>query len=117
MSRKIRRSPYVRRSRSGKLVAVRSALIRDVGAPGKWRDVHKSRGIGSLRKGGLSTYGYSVEEGPEARHAALARAVQHDSALKVFRRLNAVATYTKRTSPGKSSRFLADRNYVRKTYM
>jgi hypothetical protein len=53
----------------------------------------------------------------EARRAALAKAVAAYGALTVFRKLNAISVYTRRTSPASSRIFLADRNYVRSKYM
>jgi hypothetical protein len=53
----------------------------------------------------------------EARRAALAKAVAAYGALTVFRKLNAISVYTRRTAPASSRIFLADRNYVRSKYM
>jgi hypothetical protein len=51
------------------------------------------------------------------RHAALANAVAAYGALSVFRKLNAISIYTRRTAPASSRIFLADRNHVRSKYM
>ena len=91
--------------------------IPDVGAPGKWREVNQSKGITMEHPGALSSVGYSVVSKPTRRHSALRKAVRRFGPLSTFRKLQAVGTYTKRTSKGRSKRFLTDRNWVRKTYM
>lgn len=107
----IRRKAYTRKS--GRKVA--AACVKNLGAPGRWRTVHRSRGIGPLKEGRLAKFGYESDLSVDARHAALRRASRRLGALSVFRMLNALATYTKRTSPSKSAMYIADRNYVRKT--
>ena len=77
----------------------------------------RKRGIGPLKEGALTKHGYSVKRGKTARHRALRKSVRSVGALSTFRKLNAVATYTKRTSKGKSRTFKADRNWVKKTFM
>lgn len=118
--RTISRKAYsvTRKSRSGKVIRykVKASRVRDVGAPGKWTVVNKSKGIGKLKKGGLKQYGYEVTASPASRHASIERAVRASSPVKVLRRLNAVATYTKRTSPIKSRVFAADKQYVQRKY-
>jgi hypothetical protein len=123
----IRRSPYMRKTyrrkaytrKDGTRVkavtvkrsAVPSKCIRDRGRPGKG-----PVRIGPLRKGTLSKYGYSTSKSAQARHTALSKAVKADSALSVFRKLNAVMVLTKNTSPTASAKFRADRNWVKKKY-
>lgn len=93
---------------------VKAACIKNVGAPGKWRTVHRSAGIGTLKKGRLERFGYDSGAAAGVRHAALRKAAGRLGSLAVFRMLGALSTYTKRTSPGKSAIFKADRNYVRR---
>jgi hypothetical protein len=50
------------------------------------------------------------------RHLALGRAVSAYGALSVFRKLNAVYVYTRRTSPSSSRIFKADRNWIKTHY-
>lgn len=97
-------------------VHVSSKLVKDMGAPGKWSSKH-GVGIGELKEGELAKRGYSVTKGKTARHRALRKTVRSLGALSTFRKLNAVATYTKRTSKGKSHKFKADRDWVKKTFM
>lgn len=109
---RIRRRAYT--TRRG--VHVKSSLVKDTGAPGKWSSKH-GVGIGDLKEGELSKHGYSVTKGKTVRHRALRKTVRSVGPLSTFRKLNAIATYTKRTSKGKSRTFKADRNWVKKTFM
>lgn len=86
----------------------KTVRVHDVGAPGKYH----GPGIGSLGK-----IGYSVTKSKTARHSALKKAVKKFGSLSTFRKLNAVGTFTKRTTKVKSKSFLADRDWVKKTYM
>ena len=92
---------------------VTAKRILDVGARGKFH----GPGIGDLKEGDLSKIGYSVKKGKTARHKAIRKAVKKYGALSTFRKLQAVSTYTKRTSKGKSRTYKADRNWVRKMFM
>lgn len=74
-------------------------------------------GIGNLKKGQLGKVGYSVNKSKTARRSALKKAVKKFGSRSTFRKLNAVGTFTKRTSKVKSKSFLADRDWVKKTYM
>ena len=87
------------------------------GAGRTWRQKHHSKGIGELDKGDLSKRGYSVKKGKTARHRALKKVVKAEGALSTFRKLNAVATYTKNSAKSKSKTFKRDRNWVKKTFM
>jgi hypothetical protein len=69
-------------------------------------------GIGPLKEGELSGVGYSATAKASARHRALNKAIKKYGALPTYRKLNAVAVYTKRTSPVRSKTFKTDRNYV-----
>jgi hypothetical protein len=108
--RRIIRKGYTRKSG----VHVRASKVRDMGAPGKWSAKH-GPGIGELKPGGLM--GYSPSMSKTARHSKLRKVVKSKGALSTFRKLNALATYTKRTAKGKSKTAKADRNWVKKTYM
>ena len=120
--RMIMRKGYTRRAFTRKSgTHVRSShvsrhRIHDVGAPGKWRSIH-GPGIGTMKQGLLTRLGYSAEKGKTARHKAIRKAVKRYGPLSTFRKLQAVSTYTKRTSKGKSRTYKADRNWVRKMFM
>jgi hypothetical protein len=90
--------------------------ITDQGAPGKWLDKN-GPGIEINHPGALSSVGYSVVSKPTRRHSALRKAVNKFGPLSTFRKLQAVGTFTKRTSKGRSKKFMADRNWVKKKYL
>ncbi len=110
---KIRRRAYTKKN--GTRVPAR--LIRDVGAKGKWRSKHMGApGIGTMKKGLMTAVGYSVTAPATKRHEAVDRAVRKYGKLSTLRKLNAVAVYTRRTSPAKSRLFKSDVAYVQKKY-
>ena len=111
--RKITRRAHWRYIR-GMKIRVPAKRVKDVGAPGKWSAKH-GPGIGELKPGGLM--GYSPSQSKTARHTKLRKVVKSKGALSTFRKLNALATYTKRTAKSKSRTAKADRNWVKKTYM
>lgn len=111
----ILRKAYVRVSRrTQKRSRVPAACISDVGAPGPGGQP----GIGRLRQGDLAQFGYvnakALTEGK--RHIALAKAVAVYGALSVWRKLNAVYIYTRRTAPASSAVFGADRDWIMSHY-
>ena len=75
-------------------------------------------GIGPLRKGELAKHGYSKVTllTVKQRHTALNKAIKEFGSLGVWRKLNAVSIYTRRTSPGVSKLFKEDMNWIRNTY-
>ena len=91
---------------------VRSACIKDQGSPGKWTVKHGSAGIGPLKSGKLSKLGYSSSASSAVRHAALEKAIKEYGPLAVYRMLNAVYVYSKRTTPAKSATYKADRDWI-----
>ena len=114
----ILRKAYVRVSRrTQKRSRVPAACIPDVGAPGKGLPGGQP-GIGRLRQGDLAQFGYvnakALTEGK--RHIALAKAVAAYGALSVWRKLNAVYIYTRRTAPASSAVFGADRDWIMSHY-
>ena len=106
------RKSYTRKRSSGKRVHVKGACISDVGAPGK--GLRSGPGIGPLRKGDLTKFGYSgVTKMPASdRHVALRKAVGAYGWQSVVRKLNAVAVYTRRVSPHSSKLFKDDMKWV-----
>lgn len=113
----IKRAAFVRRTRSGKRSYVPEQCIPDVGRPGKGYYTG-GPGIGSLRKGELAKHGYSDVANMSAseRHAALDSAISEFGSLGVWRKLNAVAIYTRRTAPEVSTIFKQDMDWIRKIY-
>ncbi len=112
----ILRAPYVRYTRRGKHVQVPAACIPDVGAPGK--GFRGGPGIGPLKQGNLTRYGYTKISGlsQEARRAALKQAVEAYGSLTVWRKLNALSIYTRRTSPATSQAAKSDMDWIRSTW-
>lgn len=112
----IMRKAYTRTTRNGKRVTVKRGCIKDVGAPGK--GLRGGPGIGTLRKGDLAKHGYlrvaSMKK--EARHVALKKAIEEYGSLTVWRKLNAVYVYTRRTSPSNSRIFKEDMDWIRSTF-
>lgn len=113
MDRTIRRKGYTARRR-GKTVRVKSSRIRDVGAPGK--GLKGGPGIGKLKEGKLTRLGYHVGDKATTRRRAVDRAIAKYGRLSTLRKLNAVAVYTRRTSPKKSKIFKSDVRYVQKKH-
>jgi hypothetical protein len=91
---------------------VASTCVKDLGAKGKWTNTHKNSGIGPLKPGRLSKFGYTSSKPISVRHEALNKAVKAYGALAVYKMLNAVYVYTKRTSPALSALYKGDRNYI-----
>ncbi len=79
------------------------------------RSLRNGPGIGPLRKGELTKYGYKnvAELSVADRHKALEKAIDEYGSLGVWRKLNAVAVYTKRTLPKLSKIFKEDMNWIR----
>jgi hypothetical protein len=113
----IYRAPYVRRTHNGKRIFVKGNCIADVGAPGKGLATGEP-GIGPLRSGDLAQFGYDavITMSEPRRHLALAAAVSAYGSLTVWRKLNAVYVYTRRTSPASSRIFKADRDWIKTHY-
>lgn len=88
--------------------------VRDMGAPGKWASKH-GPGIGKLEEGTLMGYKPSLSK--TSRHKTIRKAVKRHGALSTFRKLNALSTYTKRTSKQKSKTAKSDRDWVKKTFL
>ena len=72
-------------------------------------------GIGELKKGEL--HGYHAKNSKTSRRRSLRKTVRSVGPLSTFRKLNALAVYTKYSSPTKSKTIKTDRNWVKKTFM
>lgn len=94
----------------------KASCIRDRGAKGRWQTVRRSKGIGPLKKGDLTAFGYSHTKPTAERHGALARAVAAYGRASTIRKLNAIAVYSKRTAPGRSATYTRDMHYVQKKF-
>lgn len=112
---KIRRMGYSA-IRNGKTYRVKPSCIKDRGAKGLWRTIHRSLGIGKLSRGDLVTLGYSHTKPTAVRHEALDKAVKKYGRASTIRKLNAIAIYSKRTAPSRSKTYRTDRRYVQKKF-
>ena len=72
--------------------------------------------IGPLKEGLLKKVGYNVNAKAKSRRVAVKKAVYRYGRLSTLRKLNAVAVYTRRTSPKKSRKFKSDVKYLQKKY-
>lgn len=93
---------------------VPAACVKDLGKPGK--GMTDGEGIGPLRKGEMTKFGYSVTKGEEARHEALKKAVAALGALSTYRKLDAVAKLSVRIAPDASRIFKKDRDWVQRKF-
>lgn len=101
-------------------------LERDVAPTGfydhlpKMKGTVRSRGrarkslIGKLKPGLLKAVGYDVSASVTRRHKAVKAAVKKYGKSSTIKKLNAVAVYTRRTSPAKSKKFKADMKFAQK---
>ncbi len=112
----ILRDAYMRYTEKGKHILVPNSCIVDRGAPGE--GLASGPGIGPLREGDLSQYGYKDVSSLSVknRHEALSKAVRTFGSLTVWRKLNAIYIYTRRTSPLSSTIFKADMDWIRKEF-
>jgi hypothetical protein len=93
---------------------VPASCIKDTGKPGK--GVPEGEGIGPLRKGELTKYGYSTRLPENERRKILLEAIKDLGALNVFRKLDAVAKLSLRISPENSEIFTKDRDWVKNSF-
>lgn len=95
-------------------VLVKASCVKDKGLPGK--GPKSGTGIGPLKKGELTRYGYSAHYNRDIRHQALKKAIVMYGALDVYHKLDAVAKLTLRTAPDAHKVFVADRDWIRKNF-
>ncbi len=79
-----------------------------------WQKRTGLKGIGPLKEGLLKKVGYSVSASKTRRHAAVKRAVKKYGKTSTIRKLNAVAVYTRKSSPAKSRAFRSDMKFAQK---
>jgi hypothetical protein len=91
---------------SGGVVRVKSTLIRNRGLPGRGPYTLPPLSPGKL-------YGYTVSANTPNRYKSLTFAMKSNSPLAVFRRLQILARYLKRTSPTARSTVLKNAAWVR----
>jgi hypothetical protein len=113
-----------------KTIIVKTKCVKDKGLPGKG-----TQKIGPLHKGELTKHGYQIFQksrsgnyifetdgkthkvvSQEKRRKALRKAIREYGALDVFRKLDAVAKLSVRTTPQGSKIWEEDRDWVKKTF-
>ena len=99
---------YTRRI-SGGVVRVKSSVIRNRGLPGKGPYTLPPLSPGKL-------YGYTVSAAPANRYKSLTFAMKSNSPLAVFRRLQVLARYLKRTSPTAQRTILKNAAWIRRKF-
>ena len=109
---KIRRVGYTRRNG----VHVKSGCVKDMGAVGRWQTIKHMAGIGPLKHGHLKNIGYDPMGSASKRHEAIDKAVSRYGNVSTLRKLNAIATYTKRTNPSRSKTYRTDVHYIQKKH-
>ena len=109
----MRHRAYTYRRRGGR-THVQSSMIVNRGQSGKGPKL-----IPITRPGMLTMFGYSVSKNATARHRALNKAIADggQKPLSVFRRLQAIATLSKRTMPSYSKTYRFDRNYIGRKFL
>lgn len=112
---KIRRMGY-NATRKNTTYHVKASCITDRGAKGKWRSIQRMMGIGPLSRGDLISLGYSHTRRAKVRHEVLDKAVKKYGRAATIRKLNAIATYSKRTAPSRSKTYRTDMHYVQKKF-
>jgi hypothetical protein len=93
---------------------VPASCVKDLGKPGK--GVPEGQGIGPLRQGEMTRFGYSAKKSTDERHKALRLAVMKLGALSTYRKLDAVAKLSLRIAPDASRIFAEDRDWIVKTF-
>lgn len=99
---------YTRRI-SARTIRVKSSVIRNRGLPGKGPYTLPTLSPGKL-------YGYTVSASTPNRYKSLTFAMKSNSPLAVFRRLQVLARYLKRTSPSAQRVILGNARWVRRRF-
>lgn len=103
-------------SRKTRFATRKTKVFKPISAS-DWQVEHQTFGIGPLKKGELSRFGYSSAKPAGQRDKSLDKAVSEYGSTSVFRKLNALYVYNRNRSPKMSTLFKKDRDYVKKTYM
>ena len=113
------RQTALRKLREGRKIrfATRRTKVFKPVMASDWQVEHQEFGIGPLKKGDLSQYGYSSDKPMEARHKSISKAVKKYGSTPVFRKLNALYVYNKNRDPVRSAKFKKDRDFVKKAFM
>ena len=116
---KYTRATTLRKLREGRKIrfATRRTRVFKPVMASEWQVEHQEFGIGPLKKGELSQYGYEAAKPANERHKALAKASRKYGSTSVFRKMNALYVYNKNKSPELSEKFKEDRDFVKSKLM
>lgn len=113
------RAATLRKLREGRKIrfATRRTRVFKPIMASDWQVEHQEFGIGPLRKGDLSQYGYATAKSVDERHKALTKAAKKYGSTSVFRKLNALYVYNKNKNPVVAGKFMKDRDFVKAKLM
>lgn len=89
---------------------VKKHCKKDLGKPGKGKKIF------TIKKGGLSKYGYSMKNNDTERKKALNKASKHIPKNTLIRKLNALYILHRNTNPTFSNRARKDMKYIQNKY-
>jgi len=101
----IMRDAYVRKDGT----RVGASCIKDRGLPGKGAKLF------TVKKGGLTKYGYRLDNSKQVRHQALGKARNHMPYARLIRKLNAIRILHKNTNPTYAKKLKQDMEWLKKT--
>ena len=102
---KIMRDAYVRKDGT----RVKAKCVKDRGLPGKGPRLF------TVKKGGLTKYGYRLDDKDAIRHQALGKARKKIPYATLVRKLNAIRILHKNTNPTYSRKLKKDMDWLKKT--
>ena len=113
----LREGYIMRRKKTKKKIYVGPKCIKDRCNPGKYSEQKETNGIGPLKKGILSQFGYSDVKNKDIkkRRKSLKMAINKYSPLIIFRKLNALAIYNK-NNKSVAKIFKEDKEWVREYF-
>ena len=88
---------------------VKASCIKDRGLKGKGAKLF------TVRKGGLTKYGYRLDDDKTVRHQALGKARKHMPYAKLIRKLNAIRILHKNTNPTYANKLKQDMKWLKET--
>ena len=116
----IRRKAYKYKRKDGKVIHVKSTMIKDTGKKG--RTPKNKRVLPKLEPGKLSGYGYSTRKTKKERQKALMKAskvsgkLSKDKMLQTMRRLTVLKNYTRTSQPSNYRKYNVDGKWLREKY-
>lgn len=87
--------------------SVKASCIKDRGLKGKGAKLF------TVRKGGLTKYGYRLDDSETVRHQSLGKARKHIPYATLIRKLNAIRILHKNTNPTYSNKLKQDMKWLK----